>query len=87
MLQISLFFILKEKVRVGSLYFNHLYLDFQPEQLEEIQEIVEMKVSHRKNIKRRFDRFGHESNSLIGLNMAAADVIAPEEGDEEDPYA
>ena len=46
-----------------------------------------MKVSHRKNINRRKDRFGHESNSLIGLNMAAADVIAPEEGDEEDPYA
>ena len=60
---------------------------FQPEQLEEIQEIIEMKVGHRKNIKRRGERFGHTSNSLIGLNMGAADVIAPEEGDEEDPYA
>ena len=70
-----------------NLILDTLYFELQPEQLEEIQEIVEMKVSHRKNINRRKDRFGHESNSLIGLNMAAADVIAPEEGDEEDPYA
>ena len=45
-----------------------------------------MKVSHRKNIKRREERFGQKSNSLIGLNMGDASVIAPEEGDEEDPY-
>ena len=28
-----------------------------------------MKVSHRKNINRRKEKFGYESNSLIGLNM------------------
>ena len=28
-----------------------------------------MKVSHRKNIKRRKVRFGYESNSLIGLDF------------------
>ena len=62
------------------------FIYLQPEQLEEIQEIIEMKVSHRKNIKRREERFGQKSNSLIGLNMGDASVIAPEEGDEEDPY-
>ena len=28
-----------------------------------------MKVSHRKNINRRKEKFGYDSNSLIGLNM------------------
>ena len=41
----------------------------QPEQLEEIKDIIEMKVSHRKNINRRKEKFGYESNSLIGMNM------------------
>ena len=72
---------------INTNFFPLLLIFFQPEQLEEIQEIIEMKVGHRKNIKRRGERFGHTSNSLIGLNMGAADVIAPEEGDEEDPYA
>lgn len=46
-----------------------------------------MKVSHRKNIKRRKERFGIESNSLIGLDLEAnANVIAPEDGDEENPF-
>ena len=44
-----------------------------------------MKVSHRKNINRRKDRFGYESNSLIGLDMANANVIAPD-ADEENPF-
>ena len=72
---------------INTNFFPYYWFFFQPEQLEEIQEIIEMKVGHRKNIKRRGERFGHTSNSLIGLNMGAADVIAPEEGDEEDPYA
>ena len=58
---------------------------FQNEQLEEITDIIEMKVSHRKNINRRKDRFGYESNSLIGLDMANANVIAPD-ADEENPF-
>ena len=57
----------------------------QNEQLEEITDIIEMKVAHRKNINRRKDRFGYESNSLIGLDMANANVIAPD-ADEENPF-
>ena len=53
--------------------------------MEEITDIIEMKVSHRKNINRRKDRFGYESNSLIGLDMANANVIAPD-ADEENPF-
>lgn len=45
-----------------------------------------MKVSHRKNIKRRKEKFGHESNSLIGLDMANASVIAPDVLEEEDLF-
>ena len=41
----------------------------QPDQLQEIKDIIEMKVSHRKNINRRKEKFGYDSNSLIGLNM------------------
>ena len=56
-------------------------------QLEEIDDILEMKVSHRKNIKRRRERFGIESNSILGLDVEAnANVIAPEDGDEENPF-
>ena len=51
----------------------------QPEQLEEIKDIIEMKVTHRRNIIKREARFGHKSNSTIGLDLggAAANVIAP----------
>ena len=63
-----------------------LFLTLQAEQLDEITDIVEMKVSHRKNIKRRKERFGYESNSLIGLNLANANVIAPDAEDEENPF-
>ena len=46
-----------------------------------------MKVAHRKNILRRKDKFGYESNSLIGLNLGDANVIAPDAEDEEEaPY-
>ena len=45
-----------------------------------------MKVSHRKNIKRRKQKFGYESNSLIGLDMANANVIAPGAEDDADPF-
>ena len=33
-----------------------------------------MKVSHRKNINRRKEKFGYESNSLIGLNMTGTNA-------------
>ena len=49
-----------------------LRLSFQMDQLDEIKDIIEMKVSHRKNINRRRDRFGYESNSLIGLDLGSA---------------
>ncbi len=48
-----------------------------------------MKVTHRRNIKRRKEKFGFESNSLIGLDLAgaAANVIAPDaDNDEENMY-
>ena len=59
------------------------------EKLEEIQDIIEMKVSHRRNIIKRKAKFGYESNSLIGANLGAlASVIAPDacvdEDDEEE---
>ncbi len=56
------------------------------EKLAEIKDIIEMKVSHRKNIKRRKERFGYESNSLIGLDLANANVIAPDAEDDVNPF-
>ena len=43
-----------------------------------------MKVSHRKNIIRRKEKFGYESNSLIGLNISAAVVEAMQNEEEEE---
>lgn len=53
--------------------------------MEEIKDIIEMKVTHRRNIKKRKEKFGYESNSLIGLDLAgaAANVIAPDAAEEE----
>ncbi|XP_059093541.1 transient receptor potential cation channel subfamily V member 5-like isoform X2 [Tigriopus californicus] len=58
------------------------------EKLAEIQDITEMKVTHRRNIKRRLEKFGYTSNSTIGLDLAgtAANVIAPDaDGDDNNP--
>ena len=54
------------------------------DQLDEIEEIIEMKITHRKNIDRRRDKFGFESVSNMGLNVAGADVI--QDSDEENPF-
>ena len=56
------------------------------DQLTEIKDIIEMKVTHRRNIKKRKEKFGYESNSLIGLDLAgaAANVLAPDVAEEED---
>merc|ERR1712141_426987 len=58
------------------------------EKLEEIQDIIEMKVSHRRNIIKREAKFGYESTSTIGANLGAlANVLAPDvcqEDEEED---
>merc|ERR550534_810204 len=54
------------------------------DQLDEIEEIIEMKVTHRKNIDRRKEKFGYDSVSNMGLNVAGADVI--EDSDEENPF-
>ena len=57
----------------------------QDEQLEEIRDIIEMKVIHRRNINKRKAKWGFESNSLIGLDLGgAANVIAPDLPDDED---
>ena len=52
--------------------------------ITEIEEIIEMKITHRKNIDRRRDKFGFESVSNMGLNVAGADVI--QDSDEENPF-
>ena len=45
----------------------------------EYQDIIEMKVSHRRNIMKRKTKFGYESTSTIGANLGAlANVIAPD---------
>ena len=54
------------------------------EQLEEIKDILEMKVSHRRNIDKRRAKYGYESGSLIGMNMGATNVIAPDAADDDD---
>ena len=40
--------------------------------MEEINEIIEMKMTHRKNIERRKAKFGFDSVSKMGLNMVGA---------------
>ena len=50
----------------------------QEEKLEEIQNIIEMKVTHRRNINKRRAKWGFESNSTIGMDLGAANVIAPD---------
>ena len=40
--------------------------------VEEINEIIEMKMTHRKNIERRKAKFGFDSVSKMGLNMVGA---------------
>ena len=54
--------------------------------MEEIKDIIEMKVTHRRNINKRKAKFGHDSTSTIGLDLmgAAANVIAPD-AEEDDP--
>ena len=50
---------------MGFLFFE------KTEQLEEIDDILEMKVSHRKKITRQRERFGIESHSILGLDVEA----------------
>lgn len=52
------------------------------EQLEEIKDIIEMKVAHRRNIGKRQKKWGYESGSLIGMNLGATNVICPDAEDE-----
>ena len=77
----------KERLRQQDLYSERMATGekamvmkqtMSEDQLEEIKDIIEMKVNHRRNINRRKTKFGHESNSLIGLDLAAASVIAPD---------
>ena len=50
---------------------NGIFVFEKTQQLEEIDDILETKVSHQKNIKRRRERFGIESNSILGLDVEA----------------
>ena len=50
-----------------------------PEKLQEIEDIIEMKVSHRRNIIKRKAKFGYESTSTIGANL----VLGPSQDDED----
>ena len=72
--------------RYGDRGDSNQFVYFQPEQLEEIKDIVEMKVTHRRNIIKREKKFGYKSNSTIGLDLAgaAANVIAPDADDPDD---
>ena len=54
--------------------------------MEEIKDIVDMKVAHRKNINKRKEKFGYESNSLIGLTMSAVEVLEAEAEEEAEAY-
>ena len=45
-----------------------------------------MKVAHRKNINKRREKFGYESNSLIGLTMSAVEVLEAEAEEEAEAY-
>merc|ERR1719458_483414 len=55
------------------------------EKVEEINEIIEMKMTHRKNIERRKAKFGFESDSKMGLNMVGAAVVVPDASDGTEP--
>merc|ERR1712046_567887 len=55
------------------------------EKVEEISEIIEMKLTYRKNIDRRRAKFGFESKSKMGLNMVGASVIVPDASDGTEP--
>merc|ERR1719270_1683691 len=59
------------------------YLD--DEKVEEIGEIIEMKFTHRKNLERRKAKFGLESVSDLGKNLACSTVIAPDASDGSPP--
>ena len=53
--------------------------------VEEINEIIEMKMTHRKNIERRKAKFGFDSVSKMGLNMVGAAVVVPDASDGTEP--
>ena len=53
--------------------------------VEEINEIIEMKMTHRKNIERRKAKFGFDSVSKMGSNMVGAAVVVPDASDGTEP--
>jgi len=62
----------------------------EDEKVDEIEEITEMKITHRKNLERRKAKFGIESISELGKNLAGTDVLVPDSSDgsaPENPYA
>ena len=62
-------FLSDEKVDLHYHLTNTNYTKFK---VEEINEIIEMKMTHRKNIERRKAKFGFDSVSKMGLNMVGA---------------
>ena len=74
-------FLSDEKVALSySIHFHHSLI-----KVEEINEIIEMKMTHRKNIERRKAKFGFESVSKMGLNMVGAAVVVPDASDGTEP--
>ena len=75
-------FLSDEKVALSySIHFHH----HSQIKVEEINEIIEMKMTHRKNIERRKAKFGFESVSKMGLNMVGAAVVVPDASDGTEP--
>ena len=74
------------------------YLD--DEKVDEISEIIEMKITHRRNLERRKAKFGYmikqkahynknnsrlESGSDLGKNLVCSQVINPDSSDDSPP--
>ena len=59
-------------MRRSTFFFYHFTKYHSQFKVEEINEIIEMKMTHRKNIERRKAKFGFDSVSKMGLNMVGA---------------
>ena len=56
-----------KQISMSCEFLYSLCKSIQEEKLEEIQNIIEMKVTHRRNINKRRAKWGFESNSTIGM--------------------
>ncbi len=85
----------KERLRQQDLYSERMATGekalvmkqtMTDEKLEEIKDIIAMKVTHRRNVEKRRAKWGYESNSTIGMGLAGAagNIMAPDAEMEED---